>query len=248
MLAFSARQALAQRTLLRPQTGQLLVVRGALGLSGGEGQARLGDGAVDGVEHPGHLVGDSGCRFALRPADHRTAGGLRRGIALLLALPLQRHDPGLRGADALTQRLDLEAGAHLALPSGLQRLEEPVARGRVEHRPRLGLGCLQLGLRTLGRRLGIGHGALHLGEPGLQALALGDRGLVSHRHPVHLLGVRGQGRVVLAERTQRVLRTAPRVLDGFGRALAGLAQFGDGLPHLGETLRGRVPFGRQLQS
>ena len=119
-----------------PELGELGGHRGPRRLGRRELDARLRHRSVDRVEHRRQLRGDARRDLALRAPDDRAPRRLRRRLALALALPLELHDARLAGADPLAERLDIEPRAHLAVARGLERREHPLARRRVEDRPR----------------------------------------------------------------------------------------------------------------
>ena len=82
----------------------------------------------------GSCAATRGGDLALGSTDHGATRRLGGGIALALALALELHDPGLAGADALPERLDVEPRAHLAVARGLELGEHALARRRVEDR------------------------------------------------------------------------------------------------------------------
>ena len=70
------------------------------------------------------------------------------------------------------------------------------------------------------RALGLLDRGRGLRDAGGEAVALRDRRLVAHGRAVDLLGVRGEGGVVLAQRRQRRLRALARRLERLRRASA----------------------------
>src|SRR5690606_6134003 len=92
-------QTLPQRALLRAQGRQLLVVRRSLRFGRRQRHPGFGDGAVDGIQHARHLLGDGGRGCPLGAADDGATCSLGRGIALLRSLALQRRDARLRRPD-----------------------------------------------------------------------------------------------------------------------------------------------------
>ena len=242
------REPLAHRRLARAQLAELRRHRGAGLLGQLQRDARLGHGPVDRVEQRRQARGDVGGDIALCSADHRAAGRLGGGGALAFALAHELIDARLSGTHAFLERLDVEPRAHLGVAGGLEICEQSVARRRVEDRTRRLLRGLQRLAGGPGRLLGIRHRRLRLPEPRLESLALGDGRLVADDRPVDLLGVRGEGRVVLAQPLQRLPGEATPLLPAALRVGKGLAQRIGDHADLGETLGRRVALRGQLQT
>ena len=240
-------EAVAQGRLLPAKFGELGRHRGARGFGRGELDARLADRAVDRIEDGGQLCGHACGDLALRPADHGATSGLRRCVAFAFALPFELHDPRLARAHALLESLDVEPRAHLAVARRLELGEHPLARGRIEDRPRRLEGSGESIVRGSRGGLGLIDGRRHLGERGRKAIAVGDRGLVTHRGAVDLLGVRRQRGVVGAQRRKRRLGPLARRIEPVHRIGESFTQGVGDDDDLVAALGCGIPFCRQLE-
>ena len=222
---------------------------GARRLGRGELDPRLRDRSVDGIQDRRQLRGDSGRDLPLGSTDHGATSGLSGGLPLALALTLELHDPGLARADALLERLDVEAGAHLAVAGGLERRRAcppaPTRRGSAAV-PRV-----RRSSRSSATRAALSASSTaadDLRQRRRETVALRDRRFVAHGRAVDLLGVRGESGVMRAQRRQRRLRAlASRLerLDGIRERLA--QRIGDD-DDLVAAFGGGIPLGRQLEA
>ncbi len=234
--------------LLGPELRELLRHRGPRRFRGRQVDARLGHRAVDGVEQRRNLGGDIGGDLALGAPDHGSACRFGRGIPLPFPLLLELDDARFAGADAFTERLDVQARAHLAFSRGFERGEHPIARRRVQNRSR-GLECdRELLLGDPRGSLGVRHGSLSLRDARGEAVALGDRSLVAHGRAVDLLSVGRRGGVVGPQRLERGPGRLPSGVESahaVGKCFA--ERVGDD-HDLGEPVGRGVAFGSQFQA
>ena len=241
-------QAFAQRGLLAPKSREVLVLLGSLRLAGGELDARLRHRAVDRVEYRGQ-----GLEYRLGGGDLAAADdGPPRGLLGLGPLGLELALEGIRslllGANPLAHSLDLQPGLDLALPAGLEFVEQGVARGNVENRAGARPRLLEVVPGPFSGCRGVRDGLGRLHEGALEPLGLGARRLGLHPRAVEPLGVGGELRVELAQGGEGLRRLRP--CTGEGLALLGEREPPplDERGHLGEPVGRGVAVGDELEA